>query len=137
MVDKKNGGYGSVLELAISKIDSEFFMICDPDDWLTSDAVEVLLDNALRNKSDIVIGNRYDVYNTENQEPQMVDVTCNDIYVDKKNVYVGEDCCKAAFCDVSPHSKLYRTSICKDITFEKNVSYTDTTLFLVALIYIY
>ena len=30
--DKENGGYGSVLEYALDKIETEYFLICDPDD---------------------------------------------------------------------------------------------------------
>lgn len=133
VVNKENGGYGSVLEYAISKIKSDFFLVCDSDDWLSSDAVEVLLENALKNNSDIVIGNRYDVYNDDSKEVKFVDVLKENRCIDSRKIYMGKECSKAAFCDVSPHSKLFRTQICKNILFEHNVSYTDTTLFLVAL----
>ena len=36
-IEKENGGYGSVLETAIARIESEYFMVCDPDDWLSDD----------------------------------------------------------------------------------------------------
>ena len=36
---KENGGYGSVLELAISKSDAEYILVCDPDDYLTPNAL--------------------------------------------------------------------------------------------------
>ena len=34
LIQKENGGYGSVLEYAIKRIETEYFLICDPDDWL-------------------------------------------------------------------------------------------------------
>ena len=42
LVVKENGGYGSVLQYAIKNIQTEYFIVCDPDDWLRKDAVEKL-----------------------------------------------------------------------------------------------
>ena len=41
-IHKENGGYGSVLELAIKTCTTPYFMICDPDDTLQPNAVENL-----------------------------------------------------------------------------------------------
>ena len=42
-IRKENGGYGSVLEMAIARLDSEYFLVCDPDDYLADDALETFL----------------------------------------------------------------------------------------------
>ena len=59
VVDKENGGYGSVLEYSLQKIETEYFLICDPDDWLSNDAIEVLYNKAQKNDLDIVVGCKY------------------------------------------------------------------------------
>ena len=42
-IRKENGGSGSVLEMAIARLDSEYFLVCDPDDYLADDALETLV----------------------------------------------------------------------------------------------
>ena len=42
-IEKENGGYGSVLEYAIKNIKTKYFLICDPDDWISEDAIEVFI----------------------------------------------------------------------------------------------
>lgn len=39
LIDKENGGYGSVLQMGIKKIKSPYFLVCDPDDWLEPTAI--------------------------------------------------------------------------------------------------
>ena len=41
-IEKENGGYGSVLEYAIKNIKTDYFLICDPDDWISDEAIETL-----------------------------------------------------------------------------------------------
>lgn len=67
-IEKENGGYGSVLEYAIKNIKTEYFLICDPDDWLREDAVEVLYNTANNKKVDLVVGSKYLVYNDNSEE---------------------------------------------------------------------
>ena len=40
-------------EYAIKNIKTEYFLVCDPDDWLREDAIEVLYNNAKKNNLDI------------------------------------------------------------------------------------
>ena len=42
-IRKENGGYGPFLEMAIARLDSEYFLVCDPDDYLADDALETLV----------------------------------------------------------------------------------------------
>ena len=65
---KENGGYGSVLEYAIRNIKTEYFLICDPDDWLKKDALENLYKFARNNNLDIAIGDKYEVYSYKKRQ---------------------------------------------------------------------
>ena len=133
-VDKQNGGYGSVLEYAIKTMKSEYFIICDPDDWLEPNAIEYLYKEASSNNLDIVVSDRYDIYfDSSEDKKHYVDVSIDNGLIESNVIYCNKECAKLSLCSVTPHSKLYRTSICKDIIFEHKASYTDTTLFVVAL----
>ena len=129
-IEKENGGYGSVLEYAIKNITSEYFLICDPDDWLKNDAIEVLYNKALKNKLDIIIGSKYLVYN-DNDEEVYDNSKFDNCHVIPNKIYYKTD--EFYFLQPSPHSKLYRTKICKKIKFPKKVSFTDYLLYLLAL----
>lgn len=129
-IEKENGGYGSVLEYAIKNITSEYFIICDPDDWLREDAIEILYNSAEKNKLDITIGSKYLVYN-DNEEEKYDDSKFYNCHVESNKVYFKTD--EFYFLQPSPHSKLYKTNICKKIKFPKKVSFTDYLLYLLAL----
>lgn len=130
VIHKENGGYGSVLEYAINNIKGKYFIICDPDDWLEDNAIEILLEKMKKNKVDIVIGGKYLVYNDGKKE----DKSDYDYRVLKPNkVYI--DLNDFIYIPPSPHSKLYKTEIAKKIKFPKKVSYTDLLLYFVYLSY--
>ena len=130
---KENGGYGSVLEYAINKIESKYFLICDPDDWMKKDAIEKLINAAEKNNCDLVVGDMYMTYSSGNNDKYYK--CCHNNYIVHENkVYDESDGLGYfAFMGCSPHSKLYLTSNAKNIVFPHKVSYTDTLLYLVAL----
>lgn len=128
---KENGGYGSVLELAISTIDSPYFLICDPDDYLDKDALSHLYELAQLSDSDITIGAKYFIY--EGSEDKDYDYAYNTNFVKLKTNTVYNNGTKdyddLLFVDPSPHSKLYKKEVAKDIKFLYKVGYTDNLLF--------
>jgi len=133
LICKENGGYGSVIEYALKNIKSKYFLICDSDDWLSVDCLEKLFNTVKKDDIDVVIADRYEVYNN-----------C-DKYVYKSNLnhslykmiprvkYIQEDLQKFAFYMVSPHAKLYKTSIVKRLKFPRKVNYSDFLLYMYAL----
>ena len=131
-VEKENGGYGSVLEKAIEHINSDYFMVCDPDDWLSDNAVEVLVDTLEKNNVDLVVGCKYLVYN-DNAEEVYTDSVIHSVSINTEfdKVYTDLDC--FYYLDPSPHAKLYKTSLCKGIRLPHKVSFTDLLLYTYAL----
>lgn len=132
LINKENGGYGSVLEYAIKIINTKYFIICDPDDWLTNDCIETLYNIAEQNKLDIAIGNKYLFYN---DGTQIVDKFENYFYDLKPNIIYTKDIERFAFFPPSPHAKLFKTEITKKIEFPHKVSYTDLILYTISLKY--
>lgn len=127
VIEKENGEYGSVLEYAISQIKSEYFLICDPDDWLEDNAIEILYNSAKTTKADLTVGDYYLFYSDSTTKDSTF---CNDVYPLQQNK-VYNDLTNFCFGKVSPHSKLYKTTYAKGISFPHKVSYTDTLLFYV------
>ena len=131
-IEKENGGYGSVLELAIEHINSEYFMVCDPDDWLSDNAVEVLVKTLEKNDVDMVVGCKYLVYN-DNEEEVYTDSIIHSVSVNTKFDEIYSDLTSFYYLDPSPHGKLYKTSLCKGISLPHKVSFTDLLLYIYAL----
>ncbi len=134
-IEKENGGYGSVLKYAISNISSEYFLICDPDDWLAPEAIEKLYNIASEKQVDLVVGAKNLVY-SDNEEI-VYDASKNknvNLKINALTVYNKENGVeKALFLTPSPHSKLYKTTLAKDIEFPHKVSFTDFLLYTVFL----
>lgn len=125
-INKENGGYGSVLEYAISRITTKYFLICDSDDWLEPNAVEDLYNIAEENDVDLVVGEKNLTYNTSKIEKDCGITPCYEI---EHNI-VYEELENFVFFSVTPHAKLYKTELAQNIVFPHKVSYTDTILFL-------
>lgn len=129
---KENGGYGSVLEYGINVANSEYFLVCDPDDWLENNALEILLSAAEKEKVDLVIGDKYNIY--VNSDTKEYSASEHQNYKVKKNVKCsGSELNHFSYMKVSPHSKLFKTEIAKQIVFPYKISYTDNVLYLVYL----
>lgn len=130
-IEKENGGYGSVLEYVINSIDQNYFIICDPDDWLETDAVETLYNVVNKYDLDLAVGDKFLVYSDNNKE----EYSCSDknhCLIPNK-VYEEKEIGKFSFLQVSPHAKMYKTSILKNIKIPHKVSYTDYFLYFYAL----
>lgn len=132
---KENGGYGSVLELAINRSDAEYVLVCDPDDYLDKDALSTLMSYRDKDDVDLVVGAKYLVY--EDNDEKKYDQSFNSEFgrlIDgrlyKKD---SEEFNTLYFLEPSPHAKLYKRDIVKNIKFPFKVSYTDNLLYFYTL----
>jgi len=128
-IEKENGGYGSVLEYAIKNIETEYFLICDPDDWLREDAIELLYKAAVENNLDFVRGAYNIVYSNDGEERFESGASFKNVFDPKPNIVYDSEVQKFWLMTVSPHSKLYKTKLAQGIEFPHKVSFTDTLLF--------
>lgn len=132
---KQNGGYGSVLNKAIEIVESPYFLICDPDDYLREDAVETLINLIEENNVDLIIGAKQLVY-SDNEETKY-DASFNTDFAQLNNnmIYSSDDKSfeQLFFVEPSPHAKLYKTEMVKKIIFPEKVSYTDNLLYYISL----
>ncbi|MBP3891880.1 MAG: glycosyltransferase family 2 protein [Solobacterium sp.] len=135
-IKKENGGYGSVLQVAFKELKTPYFLVCDPDDTLAPNAVEKLLELARLSNADLTIGAKTFVY--DGKEEQDYDPAYNREFATLRvqSVYNqgDDDFADLFFVDPSPHAKLYRKSLVKDIQFPEKVGYTDNLLFYISLL---
>lgn len=135
LINKTNGGYGSVLQYCIKSIKTKYFLICDPDDWLKENALAELYAEALKTEADLVVGEKYDVFVGGNKayrsfigyENVIKNIRPTKVYTSNSDIQLF------SFFNTSPHAKLYKTTISKAIKFPSKVSYTDFLLYLVSL----
>lgn len=134
---KENGGYGSALELAFNKTDSEFVLVCDGDDTLKENCLEDLINIQEKNNCDLVVGSKNLVYEdsedidySPSYNTSMTNLYSESFLYTKDNLNTFND---LYFIDPSPHSKLYKTEIVKNIKFPNKIAYTDNLLFYYAL----
>ena len=132
---KENGGYGSVLQLAFNESDADYVLVCDPDDYLADDALSTLISYQKKDDVDLVVGAKNLVY--EDSDEETYDASYNAEFgklVDgKKYIRGNKDFDMLFFLEPSPHAKLYKRSIVKDIIFPTKVSYTDNLLYFYTL----
>ena len=135
-IQKENGGYGSVLQLAIQEITTPYFLVCDPDDTIEPDAVETLLSLAKVSGADLTAGAKTFVY--ENSEERNYDCAYNKEFAQLKPHTVlragTPEFENLFFLDPSPHAKLYKKSLSRNIEFPTKVGYTDNLLFYMNLL---
>ena len=132
---KENGGYGSVLELAFNKSDADYVLICDPDDYLAKNTLSTLMSYQNKTDADLVVSAKNLVYEDSNEE--VYDASFNtdfgvliDGAIYRRNT---KDFNMLYFLEPSPHGKLYRRDIVKNIKFPHKVSYTDNLLYFYTL----
>lgn len=132
LIDKSNGGYGSVLQFGVDNITSPYFLVCDPDDWLEETAIEELYNFANLKDLDMVVGDYYNVYVGEKNK--ILEHSLDSSKIRPKKVYTSNDMIQSfSFGSVSPHSKLFRTNMLRNALFPNKVNYTDFILFIYAL----
>jgi len=134
-IKKENGGYGSALETGFQNTDAEYVLVCDPDDYIEPNALSKLYQYMKDTNSDLVVGAKNLVY-SDNSEVKY-DKSYNDEFgelEDHKEYIKGtKEFEMLYFLEPSPHSKLYRRDVVKNIVFPHKVSFTDNLLYFYAL----
>lgn len=82
VIDKKNTGYGDSMNQGLKKATGEYVGIVESDDFIDTDAFEILYGIAKENDADVVKANFYEYYGEENKDKSVSDMfTSEDIGV--------------------------------------------------------
>lgn len=107
IIHQDNKGYSGARNVALQRVESEYIMFLDSDDFLTSDAVEKLMVTAKKANADIVEGNGF----TFNDSGRL-----SSIKSDNNQLWGG------------PCLKVMRAKLWKNIQFPENYLYEDTII---------
>lgn len=122
---KENEGQAIARNLGIEKANGEFIAFVDSDDYIETNMFEVLYNNAISNKSDIVVCDYIEEYGNKN--------------VEKKSLYIrADDLQKSYIVSVAgPCSKIIKTDIFKknNLKFLENNIYEDLAIIPALAIY--
>ncbi len=73
VIDKENGGHGSVINAGIKRATGKYFRVLDGDDWLNDASINDYIQKLKESDADLVLTNYSYVY-TETGQKDMVDV---------------------------------------------------------------
>lgn len=130
IINKENGGYGSVQEVGIASANSPLVTICDSDDWLEANCLRTACEEIDANEADIFISGRYKAFSDGTIEYDSMFPEADKKYTvfsqGEKNFPVAGEIIPG------PHGKVFRTDLVKGLRFAHRVSYTDCELYLLA-----
>lgn len=130
VIDKENGGHGSVINCGIREATGKYFKIIDGDDWVKDHELERLI-NDLQDKNIDLVVNPYILHNESSSKEFQV------CFGDERTGNISE-----IFSNVSEefslHAITYKTELLKnnDIKVRENCFYEDTEYILYPLCYI-
>lgn len=121
VIDKQNGGHGSVINLAVEKAAGIFLKIVDGDDWVISKNLETLIRNLEFCQADLAV-NPYIIHDMHSGRERKVTIP---IEPDQQMLF--EDIA-ARLPEVAVHAAAYRTSILREhkIRLREKCFYEDT-----------
>lgn len=131
VIDKKNGGYGSTVNLSLSIANGKYFRLLDGDDWLNTDDINSFVDELSECNEDMVISRFKRVF--DSGEPDEIrDETSGDYH----KTY-DFNSLKSSHDWFTMHAITYKTSVIKNrIELTEHCFYTDQEYDLLPLPYI-
>lgn len=128
LIKKKNEGAGSTVNYGIINATGKYFKMVDGDDWVETDALDIIIDKLRNNNTDMVITN-YEIFNNETKEIISIEKVKNINPNEIKN-----------FCDVSKsislamHNIIIKTDILQKNKIKlDNGFYTDVEYILLPI----
>ena len=121
VIDKENGGHGSVINLGIRQAKGDYLKIVDGDDWVISKNLEKMIGQLASCSADLVI-HPYIKYSVQDRKQKKVSYA-----IDKKR-QMDFDEAASGLREVEIHAAAYRTSMLRDghIQVREKCFYEDT-----------
>lgn len=128
VIHKNNGGVSSARNVGLSETNGNWIAFIDSDDWIEINYIEILINVAIRNNSDIVICG-YNRVVGDNSEALNCDNTVRQYNKKKFLLYCLTPQTGFGFC----HMKIIKKDIIKDIKFSENLTVGEDALFNIML----
>ena len=121
VIHKENGGLSDARNVALDRIQSKYVFFVDSDDWITSDALEIMHSAAARTNAKVVTGNMVFVYENGN--------TYEDDTAPKKETILKGDEILTTLLRPNACNKLFDASIFKTLRYPVGRLYEDTFVY--------
>lgn len=134
VIDKKNGGHGSTINVGIVEAEGKYFKIVDSDDWVDKDGIESLVKFLSKTDVDLVVNpfhirtlnniNRCSLTNLRPQNINANEILHADQLTGSENLYM--------------HSMTFKTAILKKVgpVIDEHCFYVDMEYCIYPLIYV-
>ncbi len=114
LISKTNGGVCSARNEGLKKINGEYFTFVDADDFISSDAIEKLINNADKLQADIVVGT-VEVEVKDNVRKTDSNISCSSFIKDENGIYKELTNPQFSSC----YAKLYKSCILNGLFFDE------------------
>ena len=125
VIHKENGGLSSARNAGIDIAQGEYISFVDSDDWIEPDALEKLLNTAIQNQVELVIGGRWDVKAKTGEKTL-------GLCPEKMEVVSAEEAVSRIFrwdhCDSASWDKLYHRRLFQQIRFPYGMIVEDVPI---------
>ncbi len=127
VIDKKNGNYGSCMNVGLSQAKGKYFRSLDADDWFDTKNYAKFVEELENTDADMLVGDRYEYYE-ETKEIKHVGFSTDTILFNKDLPMTNKNCNFEAFYTLSMVWGItYKTCILRDsgLKWDEGVFYTD------------
>ena len=120
IIDKENGGQSDARNVALDKISGDYVVFVDGDDYILPDHISSLYNIAINNSCDIAVSPFTLVNESETFVKQNTKVErCF------SNIEALETMFYQKLFDTTPHCKIYKSHLFKNIRFRKGIVFED------------
>ena len=131
LINKKNGGHGSTINVGISSANGKYFKIIDGDDWVDTKEFDLMIEYLLKTDCDLILTNYNRVFPNRIEKKIMNKLgKYNIIYSIKDFLKTNSECDMA--------SSIIKTKLLKEnnIKIDEKTYYVDTEYIYYSLAYI-
>jgi len=122
----ENHGVSHARNYALAKATGDFILFVDSDDFIELDMCEKLYQKAIRDKNDIVICGRYNVYEREHIGEMSKEVAGTNLI--NTNFILSENKYELAHISPFPWDKLFKRDMLEGLSFPENMRFEDLVL---------
>ncbi|GIP51614.1 glycosyltransferase family 2 protein [Paenibacillus vini] len=126
LVRQLGKGVSSARNIGLGLAQGDYITFLDADDLLMPDSLEILYENAIKSKADIVVGH-HNMFNAKSRELSWVFNAYPSLNISgEKTIYANRELLQLPYC----WGKLYTRKLIKNIQFPEHISFGEDQVFI-------